>query len=130
LFKALVTGFYLKECNFAYTVCSEVKKLKIKQIIKTVKIMHVHRESNRKSPKMGKYCPYHKTKGLGIQPNRLCTNKGSRKIGAPESTSGLGNGAYDASFCSGTYPMDRQRVEAHPWHVRFGVFRLVVLGPE
>jgi hypothetical protein len=106
------------------------KEIKSKQIIKTVKTTHVHRESNRKSPKMGKYHSYHKTEGLDVRPNGLCTNKGSRKIGAPESTSGLGNGAYDVSFCSGTYPMGRQRVEAHPWHVRFGVFRLVVLGPE
>jgi hypothetical protein len=92
--------------------------------------MHVHRESNRKSPKMEKYCPYPKTEGLGIRPNAFCMNKGSRKISAPESTSGLGNGAYDMSFCSGTYPMGRQRVEARPWHIHFRVFRLVVLGPE
>jgi hypothetical protein len=61
----------------ALPICSEVKKLKSKQIIKTVKTIHVHRESNRKSPKMGKYRPYHKTEGLGIRLNRLCTNKGS-----------------------------------------------------
>jgi hypothetical protein len=92
--------------------------------------MHVHRKSNRESPKMGKYCPYYSTEGLGIWPNGLYTKRENQKVGTSGSTSGLGNRAYGAFIHSGTYPMGRQCVEVRPWRVRFGVFRRIALASK